>query len=157
MPSQKGGRDVFLKGHGAFSKMQLRWFLQRPWCLLKNMVWYFPLQKWPGVSLQNWSNISFCKTGRALLKKVGRALLKYLGRLLLLQKIGPRWIFSLRTRVPSSQHLGKQSWAERVEVQREVFWPRKLKFGRSISAERIVRQEVCPPSSHYSNILRTQR
>ncbi|KAI5350672.1 hypothetical protein L3X38_003563 [Prunus dulcis] len=29
-----------------------------PWCLLKNMVGRFPLQKWRGVSLQKWPGIS---------------------------------------------------------------------------------------------------
>ncbi|PQQ19026.1 hypothetical protein Pyn_14966 [Prunus yedoensis var. nudiflora] len=106
--------------------MQLRCFLQRSWCLLKNMVGRFPLQKWSGVSLQkwsgvslqNWPNASFCKSGRALLKKLGWALLKSLGRPLLLQKAGSGRIFSLRLGRPP-----RNTWASKVR-------PRKLKFGR---------------------------
>ncbi|KAI5345083.1 hypothetical protein L3X38_012960 [Prunus dulcis] len=63
-----------------------------------------------------------------LLKKLGWELLKYLGRPLLLQTAGLGRIFSLRTLVPSSQHLGKQSLAKGVEVRWEVSPLRELKF-----------------------------
>ncbi|CAL2235375.1 unnamed protein product [Prunus armeniaca] len=117
-----------------------RSFLQRPWCLLNNAADVIsskavvPSQKYGqtlsfvkvvGCILAKVAGRILAKVaGRILakvaecffLKKLGRALLKYLGWPLLLQKAGPGQIFSLLTLAPSSQHLGKQSRAKRVEV-----------------------------------------
>ncbi|PQM43207.1 hypothetical protein Pyn_25573 [Prunus yedoensis var. nudiflora] len=120
-----------------------------PWCLLKNAAEVFsskavvPSQKYgPALPFRKVAKHILAKVAECfILKKLGRALLKYLGRLLLLQKAGPRQIFSLRTLAPSSQHLGKQRQAKGVEIQWEVFPPGELKFGWR-----------CLPSSQYSNI-----
>ncbi|KAI5339627.1 hypothetical protein L3X38_018899 [Prunus dulcis] len=85
--------------------------------------------------------LPFAKVLRHILAKVAWHILAKLAERFLLQKwpgtsqkVGPGWIFSLPNPVPSSQHLGKKSWAEGVEVQREVFPPRELKFnGRYVN------------------------
>ncbi|CAL8162958.1 unnamed protein product [Prunus armeniaca] len=115
--------------------MWLRYFLQRPWCLLKNVAdvfpskavvpsqkygWALPFTKVVGYILAKVAGHILTKVAEYfILKKLGRALLEYLGRPLILQKAGIGRIFSWLTLAPSSKHLGKQSRAKGVEVRRE--------------------------------------
>ncbi|KAI5341744.1 hypothetical protein L3X38_009619 [Prunus dulcis] len=122
VPSQKCGRGVFCKGLGAFSKI------------------------WPDASSCKSGPVYPCKSGRAYPYKIGQTLhfakvaghfskswVGYSLNTLVGTPLAKSWVeadFLFVHLASSSQHLGKQSWAEGVEVRREVFSLRELKFGR---------------------------